>query len=351
MAQEYLGAFPVEAGDDGAGPAGAAFRAEAEARARREARRARLEAETEAWAFLERPADVSAPDVRWDELATVDELDAELRSLAARRDAWDAVLGYCAYAVRRSGLWKVAGFESFDHYCAERLGLAARTVEQRAALERRLWQVPSLREARGQGLSYERLRCLARLPDREIDAWIPRARALTCIALRGEMDERDEAQMRAARTLRARVPERVAGLLAAAFRAVRAVEGCLLPDGACLVRVARHFVETWRPAVKRSLTRAQRMRERNRGRCQAPGCSRAAAHAHHVEPRAQGGDDDEGNLAGICAFHHLRAIHGGYMRVRGVAPDRLVWTVRGRPFHAGAEPARDEDGGLWSRVA
>jgi len=348
MAQEYLGAFPVEAGDDGAGRAGAAFRAD-DARARREHREARLEEETEGWSFLERPAGVSAPEVLWDELGGADEIDAELRGLAAKRDAWDALLGYCAYAVRRSGLWRVAGFDSFEHHCKERLGLAARTVEQRAALEKRLWQSAALREARDRGLSYEKLRQLARLPDAEIAGWVPRARTLTCIALRDAVDERDEAQMRAARKLRAGVPERVAELLAAAFRAVRAVEGCLLPDGACLVRVAGHFVETWRPHVKRSATRGQRIRARDRGRCQVPGCSRAAVHAHHVDARAHGGGDHEANLVGLCAFHHLRAIHGGYMRVRGAAPDALVWTVRGRPFRAGAEVA--EEGGLLTQVA
>jgi hypothetical protein len=51
MAQEFLGTFPLEAGDDGARSAGAALRTD-EARARREIREARLEAETEGWAFL-----------------------------------------------------------------------------------------------------------------------------------------------------------------------------------------------------------------------------------------------------------------------------------------------------------
>jgi hypothetical protein len=46
-----------------------------------------------------------------------------------------------------------------------------------------------------------------------------------------------------------------------------------------------------------------------------------------------------GDPSGAC--HHLRAVHGGYLSVRGTAPDRLVWEVGGRPFTAGAqaEPA------------
>jgi hypothetical protein len=338
MAQEYLGEHPLEAGDDGAGPAGGAFRPADDRRSREEALEARLEAETERWSLLEGVPDVAAPEAGFDRLWSAAEIDARLRELGARRDGWDALLGYCAYAVRRSGLWRLAGFASFEHYCAERLGMAPRTVEQRAALERRLWQVPALRQARDRGLSYEKLRVLSRLPDGEIAGWVPRAWRLTCVALRDAVEARDEAQMRAARVLRARVPGRVAEVLAAAFRAVRGVEGCLLGDGPCLVRVARHFVETWRPCVRKARTRSQRVRARDLGRCQAPGCSRLARHAHHVEYRAHGGDDADRNLVALCACHHLRAVHGGSLRVRGTAPDRLVWEVGGRPFTAGALP-------------
>jgi hypothetical protein len=237
--------------------------------------------------------------------------------------------------VRRSGLWQLAGFASFEHYCAERLGLSARMVEQRAAVEKRIWEVPALWAARGDGLAYEKLRLLARLPARELVGWIPRARELTCVALRAELEDRDEAQLRAARTLRARVPARIALTLEAAFRAVRAVEGCLLDDGRCLVRMAERFVETWRPHRKKAKTLSQKVRARDLGRCRFPGCSRRAVHAHHVEPRSHGGADTEENLVALCACHHLRGIHGGYLRVRGRAPDRLVWEVGGRVWPGG----------------
>jgi hypothetical protein len=328
MAQEYVAEHPLEAGDDGGGAAGGAFQPDPGRRARLEAQLAeRLEEESERWSYLARPGDVAAPEPGLDEYSTAEEIDARLRELAARRDGWDHLLGYCAYAVRRSGLWRLAGFASFSHYCAERLGLGARTVEQRAALERRIWQVPALREARDGGLSYEKVRLLSRLPDREIRAWGPSARALTCVELRAALADRDEAQMRAARVLRAPLPARVALLLRAAIRAVRAVEGRLLDDGSCLVRVARHFLETWRPHVKRARTQSQKVRERDLGRCCVPGCSRRAVHAHHIQPRSRGGSDEPWNLVGVCACHHLRGIHGGYIRVRGRAPDGLVWEV------------------------
>jgi hypothetical protein len=134
---------------------------------------------------------------------------------------------------------------------------------------------------------------------------------------------------------------RTAELLASAFRAVRATEGCALPDGKCLVRVALHFIETWKASVKDPRTPSQRVRARDRGRCQVPGCSRRAAlHAHHIVPRARGGSDSPANLVALCPRHHLRGVHGGYLRVRGAAPEGLVWEVGGRRFTAGVGSAR-----------
>ncbi len=326
MAQEYVAEHALEAGNDDGGAAGGAFGPCGRA-ALRDRLEARAEEETEAWAYLRRPADVPAPAASFDGLDDPWEIHARLRALAARRAAWDGILGYCAYVVRRSGLWRTAGFATFSQYCTERLGLAARTVEQRAALEQRLWRLPALRAARDGGIPYEKLRLLARLPGGEVEDWVPRARELTRVELRKAIDENDDTQMRAVRVLRAPVPERAARLLQASFRAVRAVEGRLLDDGKCLVRVALHFVETWRAYVKRPRTASQKVRERDLGGCQAPGCCRRAVHAHHVVPRSRGGGDEPSNLVSLCAFHHLYAVHGGFLRVRGRAPDALVWEV------------------------
>jgi hypothetical protein len=331
MAQEYLGEHALEAGDDGGGPVGGAFRAEIRKVLRAQLEE-RFERESGEWAYLRPPVDVPVPEANFDEFSTEQEIHAHLRELAARRAAWDGILGYCAHVVVRSRLWKTAGFANFSQYCTERLGLAARTVEQRAALERRIWEVSALRAARDAGLSYEKLRLLARLPDGEIEEWVARARELTRVELATALDDREETQMRAARLLGARVPERVALLLQAAFRAAREVEGRLIGDGACLVRVARHFLETWRAHVKKARTRSQKVRERDLGRCQVPGCSRRACHAHHIVPRSRGGSDEPWNLVALCALHHLIGIHAGYIRVRGHAPDGLVWEMG--PPHA-----------------
>jgi hypothetical protein len=94
-------------------------------------------------------------------------------------------------------------------------------VEQRAALEARLWESAALQEARRQGVSYEKLRVLSRLPEADIGPWIPRALATTCVALRRAVEGERERQMRAAQKIRIPLSRRVAALLAAAIHTVR----------------------------------------------------------------------------------------------------------------------------------
>jgi hypothetical protein len=171
-----------------------------------------------------------------------------------------------------------------------------------------------------------------RLPERDIGPWIPRALATTCIALRRAVEDERERQMRAQRQISVPLPRRVAALLAAAMHTVREHVGRQLAAGTCLAVAAAHFIATWKDSSKASPSRSQRVRERDEGYCQVPGCSRRAAHAHHVLFRSHGGGDDAHNMVGLCAFHHLRCIHGGYLSVFGRAPDGLTWLLAGKPW-------------------
>ena len=49
--------------------------------------------------------------------------------------------------------------------------------------------------------------------------------------------------------------------------------------------------------------------------------------------KSRGGDDSLENQIGLCVFHHLRCIHGGWLRVVGEAPDRLRWCLKGVPWN------------------
>jgi len=123
-----------------------------------------------------------------------------------------------------------------------------------------------------------------------------------------------------------RMPARVATLLGVTLRTVRRVEGRWLTESKCLRRLAVHFVETWKLPKPRS-TPQRRALTRDRWLCQVPGCSRAAAHAHHVQYRSHGGDDREDNLVALRAAHHLHGVHMGWIRVSGRAPDHLAWEL------------------------
>lgn len=91
-------------------------------------------------------------------------------------------------------------------------------------------------------------------------------------------------------------------------------------------------------------TLSQRVLERDGGRCQVSGCSRQAVQAHHVEFRSKGGSDDEDNLVGLCAAHHLRAVHQGWVTVTGKAPGELVWRLGVRSCGALGEYRSGADG-------
>jgi hypothetical protein len=76
--------------------------------------------------------------------------------------------------------------------------------------------------------------------------------------------------------------------------------------------------------------------ERDGYHCAVPGCtSRRNLHDHHLTFRSAGGSDTPENRVALCAFHHQRCLHVGFMRIRGRAPDGLVFELGLRP---GASP-------------
>jgi hypothetical protein len=333
LCQEYLGAHPVEPTPD--------ERVELPSEPSLADMKAGLEHEMERWVWLEElhasrsgergpggPVAAPVPGSA-DEPADLLQLDADVRRLAGMRRSWDALLGRLAMLVQWSGVWRDMRFASFGHYSSERLGLAERTVAQRAALERRLYALPALREPFESGrLSYEKTRLVAAIADEaSLEGWIALAERSTCIALKREVEARDDAQMRAQGALSVRVPGSVAILLRAALAAALEAEGRWISPTERLVRVAQHFLDTWKDAVPRRRTVQQRVIERDQGWCQVPGCSRPATDAHHITFRSAGGSNDRANQTGTCKPHHLHGIHAGYVRVTGHAPGALVWEL------------------------
>jgi hypothetical protein len=184
-------------------------------------------------------------------------------------------------------------------------------------------------------ISYEKARLIARdAAPEELPAWIEQAEKLPCVELRRKLEQKTEAQMCARTQFSIWMPVSVAKLLKGTFRALRAAAGLWMWAEQCLVALASHFIWTYKHLLARAKTLQRRIRARDRHRCQVPGCSRPAAHAHHIKARSQGGSDDEWNLVSLCAAHHLHGIHGGRIRVTGRAPDGLVWEFGMRRSHA-----------------
>jgi len=143
MAEEYLGAH--EAPEDGAGVDRLVSESADDLL---ESAKEWLEKESAQWAFLDQVGPVAAPGPSLDAETDPRRLDEELRRLADLRARWDEVFGHLAMLFRAMDGWRRMGFASFEHYCSERLGMGVRAVEQRAALERRLYELPSLRPSR-----------------------------------------------------------------------------------------------------------------------------------------------------------------------------------------------------------
>ena len=288
-----------------------------------------LEQQSAQWAFLGQPPPVAAPAPSQEAEDDPWLLDQELRHFSAIRTQRDAAFGHLALHFRSLEGWRYLGFASLEHYCCERLGMAERTVQQRIALERKLHDFPSLRQALHDGrVSYEKARLIARHATKAtVDGLIDRAGQMTCIELRRDLEEKEEVQMCAKGKVELVAPRRVVALLDQTFRAAREAAGRSLLPGECLRMIARHFTEVWKPILAEPNTLQKQVLARDKGFCQVPGCSRAAEHAHHIDYRSAGGADEAGNLISLCAAHHLHGVHKGYIRVSGEAPHGLRWQL------------------------
>ncbi|HYS08699.1 MAG TPA: HNH endonuclease, partial [Myxococcales bacterium] len=89
-----------------------------------------LQHELEQWASLAQLQPIAAPESK----KSIDPrfLDSELRRLMGMRNGWDEVFGHLALVFTTMHGARRLDFRSFEQYCEERLGMAERTVAQRA---------------------------------------------------------------------------------------------------------------------------------------------------------------------------------------------------------------------------
>ncbi len=288
-----------------------------------------LEREYDRWRYLHATDPVAAPEAGVDEWDRAHRIHERLLELASMRRGWDELVGHLSMLLINTGLWRDMKFLDVDHYATERLGMSGRAIEQRAWLERRLWDFPALRRAMREGrLGYEQARLVARCSSPAyIEAWIAKAEKMKVTELKRAVEADEEAQMCARNEWAVRLPSDVHQVFSAACRAVRAAAQEWIGASKCLVIMCQHFIDTYEEEVRRPNTPASRALARDRGLCTCPGCSKAADHVHHIKYRSRGGGSEDWNLTSLCAAHHLHGVHEGYVHVEGAAPDRLHWEL------------------------
>ena len=295
------------------------------------------------------PADVAA-------LAEADDLDpaaldARLRAIVLAMQQIDWQMGRLLRIFLDRRLYLLMLFRSGARYVRERLGISERKARALVALERQSWAAPALGEAyRSGALSW--LRALAVLPvasEETAAAWVTRAQDVTirrlydevewALAIRVPFDPvapppldavlpRPDRQMGAggeAPYPDAEVAFSAPQSVVALFRvAILAFTGPAEPLWRGFERLLEHVKTEWESQPRHR----DPIFARDGWRCAVPVCSsRKQLHDHHVVFRSHGGDNRRENRITVCAWHHLRGIHGGVVRASGQAPADLTWEL------------------------
>ncbi len=304
------------------------------------------------------------------------ELDARLRRAVRLEQRLEAQIAPLLRQVTASEYaWRFR-YSTLAAYARERLGMSPRKARALLRMERVGDVCPELRAAYRDGsLSWVQGQILAPLllGAAEGDwrrAWVAHAQRVTvrrleedvdrALALReveppraeeGEAGERQAcAQPRAPGTdldagwrITVSAPKPVARLFRAVLCSVRRglerETGRLPSEAEGFEAMLDHALRSWDvtdPWLRRRMKREYAVFERDGWRCTVPGCSsRRNLHAHHIVFRSAGGGDEAENQTSLCAFHHLRGVHAGTVRVQGTAPGAL-WFELG--MRAGRAP-------------
>jgi hypothetical protein len=201
------------------------------------------------------------------------------------------------------------GFESFERYVQERLDLSARTARRLVRLARAEHRAPPVASAFREGR-------------------ITLLQAESLLRSGGDVAQAERVTLR-------RLPE--AEPARVDFVAPRSVARLFL---AMLVRMGglgamlEHAISTWLEAGEQFRDYADF--ERDDFRCTVPACSaRRNLQSHHLRFQSAGGADEPWNRTTLCAFHHRRGLHLGELRIRGRAPEDLVYELGFGIFRSG----------------
>jgi len=327
------------------------------------------------------------------ETADAFEVDRRLQQAVAWERTHEARIGPLLRRVVEGRLYRQRGYWDRDRYLEQRLGLCPRKARALVRIERVVARAPALARAyRSGGLTWVQMQALAplvetRLGRQHVAAWIGRARAVTVRCLQddvraalamadldaerfartgglaeaesegpaeGEAEGEGEGEgARAERRIGAshltdsRREDVTVSFFAPAesarfFRAVLCEvreqlahgRGTPASEGEAFEAMLDHAITAWIARDART-RRDHSIFERDGWRCAVPGCtSHRHLQVHHVVFRSQGGGNEAENLITLCAWHHQRGVHGGLVRITGLAPDRLRFELglrRGHP--------------------
>ncbi|MCZ7618454.1 MAG: HNH endonuclease [Myxococcota bacterium] len=307
------------------------------------------------------------------------ELDRRLRAAIRREQTLDAAIAPLLRLVTCPEYEWNASYWKLSDSAAELLGMSASKARALLRIERAGDACPDLRTSFRDGrLSWAKAQCLLPLLLLDIDRvrapdwrrrWVAWAEGVTVRRLEADVERalllraghhpafgrcledpartrdpipEDERQMcapdidvEATERLDWRVPREVASLFLAVRESLRgrlrAVTSRPASEGDAFAAMLDHALATWTLSDP-SKPRPDPVFERDGYRCAVPGCSsRMGFHDHHVVFRSHQGSDELANRLTLCVFHHQRCLHAGRLRIRGLAPDRLVFELGVRP--------------------
>jgi hypothetical protein len=267
------------------------------------------------------------------------ELDARLRAAVAMEQRLEAALGA-----------HLLGVANVERHAREHLGISPRKARGILRLARAARRFPQLAEAWRSGrLSWAKaqtlLTALETAPERAAE-WLALAERATLRRLEDDLDRQLCAQPTSAGeredceifwTGPADAIQLFRATLSTVRRRVERKTGRLPSEGGGLEVMLDHVLIAWGwGGNERRIHKERRVFARDGWRCTVPGCtSYRNLHAHHIRYRSAGGSDHESNLTTLCAKHHLRGVHAGIVRIRGLAPDGLRFALGPLSFGPG----------------
>ncbi len=312
----------------------------------------------------------------------VEGIDREIRRCVRQMAERDLRIGRLARSMIGRGGWWALGYATREQYATERVGLSLSSLEQRATLARRAEKQPALADALVSGkISYEAALAISRIPNLGpvmAKLWVDRARRRTVLHLREEVNAvrlrwsldnaascapPDDAALAEIAELERKIQtgELFSSLLGTArlrppqtFVTLPAGTGCEVrfcvsadvrahlseveaqfrnlagPKASFVAFMCICLWDAWLPWLEARDDKWAAVFRRDRHRCSNPVCDRTDITPHHLEFRADGGGDEDENIATLCAWCHLQGVHGD--RIVALPPaSNIHWWIGRTP--------------------